>query len=68
MEGTGLRRSEPIDTGKTISTPTANRPIPASLCTSKPDCLCEVCTVTRFRRTEEDAVALEFIAKLQLKK
>jgi hypothetical protein len=43
-----------------------NTPPPANLCTSKPDC-CEFCTVTRFQPTEEDVLALDFIAMLQSK-
>ena len=44
-----------------------NAPPPAISCTSKPDCHCEFCTVTRFQPTEEDVLALDFIAKLESK-
>jgi hypothetical protein len=49
----------------TVPDPNADNTVPASHCTSRPDCRCEFCTVTRFQPTEEDALALDFIAKLE---
>jgi hypothetical protein len=53
--------------GFSADLPLMNTPPPSNLCTSKPDCRCEFCTVTRFQPTEEDVLALEFIAKLKSK-
>ena len=47
--------------------PPVNAAAPAIRCTSKPDCGCESCTVTRFQPTEEDTLALDFISKLESK-
>jgi hypothetical protein len=38
--------------------------ITASKCTSRPDCQCQFCTVDRYLPSEEDTLALEFIAQL----
>jgi hypothetical protein len=35
--------------------------IPTEKCTSRPDCDCEFCTVTRHQPTEEDVLAEEFL-------
>jgi hypothetical protein len=38
--------------------------IPADKCSSKPDCPCEFCTVTRYEPTEEDVLAEQFLSFL----